>query len=191
MSFSFSKDRSEIQRLQEEQALFAARKSSEESKKAAARQESDSAANSARYEKARNAELEVSDIVTSLNQQKALDAAKKQKANYDAGIVDPDVAASEAIAKKSALDKATESGMTDFQKYSQKNDYDLGNQNKAWESANMYRMREADQSNVAQKDRLVSQLDNQKAMQRATIDQANKLRSDDNQRAIDGFKLNF
>jgi hypothetical protein len=191
MSFSFSKDRSEIQRLQEEQALFAARKSSEESKKAAARQESDSAANSARYEKARNAELEVSDIVTSLNQQKALDAAKKQKANYDAGIVDPDVAASEAIAKKSALDKATESGMTDFQKYSQKNDYDLGNQSKAWESANMYRMREADQSNVAQKDRLVSQLDNQKAMQRATIDQANKLRSDDNQRAIDGFKLKF
>lgn len=79
----------------------------------------------------------------------------------------------------------------DLQNYSKKSDYDLDNQKKAWESANQFRMKEADQSNVAQKDRLEAQLGNQRTMQTATIDQANRLRRDDNQRAIDGFKGNF
>lgn len=174
MSFSkFTPEQEEINRLGTEQSLFAAKKGNERFFQDFDKQTKD-----------RQAQDEIDNLTKSLSQQKALDAAKKQKANYDAGIVDPDVAASEAIAKKSALDKAAESGMTDFQRYSQKNDYDLSNQEKAWESANKYRMREADQSNVAQKDRLVTQLDK-------TAEQENRLRRDDNQRAIDGFKLNF
>lgn len=90
-----------------------------------------------------------------------------------------------------ADEREKEAQMSDFQRLKQKGDYDLGNQTKAWESANTLRMKEADQSNVAQKDRLVSQLDNQKNMQQSGFNQTNKLRSDDNRRAIDGFKMNF
>lgn len=132
---------------------------------------------------------ELDNITKSLTQKKALDLAKKQKADYESGYVDPSVEALAKINKKSEIDKATESGMTDFQKYSQKNDYDLDNQKKAWESANTFRMREADQSNVAQKDRLVSQLDNQKYIQQAGFNQTNNLRRDDNKRAIDGYNM--
>lgn len=181
MSFSFSPSPSQqIADLQSQQALYVAQKNNDRFKSDLEKQQQD-----------RQSQDAIDNLTKSLTQQKALDAAKKAKANYDAGIVDPNDAAKEAIDKKSALDKATESGMTDFQKYSQKNDYDLGNQKKAWESANMFRMKEADQSNVAQKDRLDAQLGNQRTMQQATIDQANKLRSDDNQRAIAGYKGNF
>lgn len=177
MSFSkFDSAQEEMGRIAQEQSLFVARKNN---------------ADIQRQARDTEAQSEIDRLLNSVKQKKALDLAKKQKADYDAGIVDPDIAAKEAIEKRSALNKAAEEGMTDFEKYSQKNTYDLGNQEKAWKSANMYRMQEADQSNVAQKDRLVSQLDNQKSMQRATIDQANKLRQDDNQRAIDGFKLNI
>jgi hypothetical protein len=145
---------------------------------------------------------ELDSLTKSLSQQKALDLARKQKAEYDSGYVDPNQAALKAINQKAELDKAAEAGQTDFQKYSQKNDYDLNNQSRAWREANMYKMkeasqgsdlrvREADQSNVAQKDRLVTQLDTQKAMQQAGFNQTNTLRRDDNQRAIDGFKMRF
>ena len=133
------------------------------------------------------AQKQVDDVNSSLEQRKALDRANKRTADYSAGIVDPQDAADEQAAQA----RAKEAGMSDFQRYSQKNDYDLSNQTKAWESANTLRMREADQSNVAQKDRLVSQLDNQKNMQQSGFNQTNKLRSDDNRRAIDGFKMSF
>jgi hypothetical protein len=130
---------------------------------------------------------QIDDVTYALAQRKALDKANKSVADYNAGIVDPE----EAKAKAALEARANEANMTDFQRYSQKNDYDLNNQQKAWESANTLRMKEADQSNVAQKDRLVSQLDNQKNMQQAGFSQTNKLRTDDNRRAIDGFKMNF
>jgi hypothetical protein len=145
---------------------------------------------------------ELDTLNKSLSQQKALDLAKKQKREYESGYVDPNEAALKSINQKAKLDKAAEAGQTDFQKYSQKNDYDLTNQQKAWESANTLRMREAsqgsdlrvreaDQSNIAQKDRLVTQLDTQRAMQQAGFNQTNNLRRDDNQRAIEGFKMRF
>ena len=133
------------------------------------------------------ANRQVSDAAQALENRKALDAVKRRTANYDAGIKDPEEVAAQELAAK----KSKEANMSDFEKYSQKNDYDLGNQQKAWESASTLRMKEADQSNVAQKDRLVSQLDNQKNMQQAGFNQTNKLRSDDNQRAVDGFKMSF
>lgn len=49
----------------------------------------------------------------------------------------------------------------------------------------------ADKSNVAQKDRLTTQLDSTERQQQAGFSQTNKLRTDDNQRAINGFKGNF
>ncbi len=89
----------------------------------------------------------------------------------------------------SSRDKEAE--MSDFERKKQSGDYDLSNQIKAWGSANQYRMAEADQSNVAQKDRLGMQLDTQKSMQQAQIGQENRLRRDDFNRAVDGFKMNF
>jgi hypothetical protein len=130
---------------------------------------------------------QIDDANYSLAQKKALDKANKAASNYAAGIVDPEEAKAQAALKA----KTDEANMSDFQKYEQKNTYDLDNQTKAWKSANELRMKEADQSNVAQKDRLVTQLDTNKSMQQSTINQANKLRTDDNRRAIDGFKMNF
>lgn len=102
--------------------------------------------------------------------------AQKKIADFDAGYVDK---------------RELESQKTDFERLKETGDYNLDNQKKAWESANTLRMREADQSNVAQKDRLVAGLDNQRNMQQSGFNQTNKLRSDDNQRAIDGFKMKF
>lgn len=104
--------------------------------------------------------------------------AQKRLADYNAGI---DTTTSQ---EKEAL-------MSDFERKKQAGDYDLDNQVKAWGAANKYRMSEADQSNVAQKDRLGMQIGSQQLMQDKTIAQENKLRADDNRRAIDGFKLNF
>lgn len=135
----------------------------------------------------RQADKPLEDARIDLARRKAQDKVNKERANFESGVVDPE----EAKNAERARARADEAGMTDFQRYSQKNDYDLNNQTKAWESANKLRMSEADQSNVAQKDRLVSQLDNQKNMQQSGFNQTNKLRTDDNRRAIDGFKMNF
>lgn len=104
--------------------------------------------------------------------------AQKRLSNYKAGIDDT-----------SARDK--EAQLSDYERRVQAGDYDLKNQITAWGAANKYRMSEADQSNVAQKDRLTAQLDTQKTMQDKTISQENRLRSDDYRRAVDGFKMNF
>lgn len=180
MSFAFAPDTTEANKLAAESQLANTKRIKENADLFNQQSQQD-----------RQSQSEVDKITKSLSQQKALDLAKKQKAEYDSGYVDPNVAALKSINQKAELDKAAESGQTDFQKYSQKNDYDLTNQQKAWESANTYRMKEADQSNVAQKDRLVTQLDTQKAMQQAGFNQTNTLRRDDNQRAIDGFKMRF
>lgn len=102
--------------------------------------------------------------------------AQQKLDNFDSGVM-------------SSRDK--EADMSDFERKKQSGDYDLDNQIKAWGSANQYRMAEADQSNVAQKDRLGMQLDTQKSMQQAQIGQENRLRRDDFNRAVDGFKMNF
>lgn len=104
--------------------------------------------------------------------------AKKRLDDYKSGID-----------SRSAREK--ESEMSDFEKAKQVGDYGLDNQIKAWGAANRYRMSESDQSNVAQKDRLGMQLDTQKTMQDKTIAQENRLRRDDFNRAVDGFKLNI
>jgi hypothetical protein len=114
--------------------------------------------------------------VESANIELARRKAQQKLDNFNAGVV-------------SSKDKEQE--MSDFERKQQSGDYDLGNQIKAWGAANQYRMAEADQSNVAQKDRLGMQLDTQKSMQQSQFGQENKLRTDDNRRAIDGFKLNI
>jgi hypothetical protein len=87
--------------------------------------------------------------------------------------------------------KEREDSLSDFEKRQQLGDYDFKNQLKAWDAASKYRMTEADQSNVAQKDRLVAQLDTQKELQDRTISQENRVKSDDYNRAVNGFKLSF
>lgn len=135
------------------------------------------------------------DEIARLNEQQSLIAARQN--------ADPQYAAKKnaeyqqerdayrQLEDKRDLEKRKVNDDLDLTNYTKKNDYDLDNQKKAWESANQFRMKEADQSNVAQKDRLDAQLGNQRTMQTATIDQANKLRSDDNERAIAGYKGNF
>jgi hypothetical protein len=105
--------------------------------------------------------------------------AQKRLDNAKAGIEEP------------VDPKTAEANMTDFERAKQLGDYGLDNQIKAWGAANRYRMSEADQSNIAQKDRLGMQLDTQKSMQDKTIAQENRLRRDDFQRAIQGFKGSF
>jgi hypothetical protein len=104
--------------------------------------------------------------------------AKKRLADYSAGV---DTTTSQ---EKEAL-------MSDFERKKQLGDYDLSNQIKAWGAANKYRMSEADQSNVAQRDRLGMQLETQKAIQDKTIDQENRLRRDDYSRAVNSYTGNF
>lgn len=102
--------------------------------------------------------------------------AQKKKSDFAAGVVDK---------------REQEAQKSDFERLKETGDYNLSNQQKAWESANTLRMREADQSNVAQKDRLGMQLGTQKEMQQAQIGQENRLRSDDFDRAVKGFKGNI
>lgn len=104
--------------------------------------------------------------------------AKKRLDDYKAGI-------------DTSTAREKEEQMSDFERKKQAGDYDLDTQLKAWGGANKLRMAEADQSNVAQKDRLGMQLDTQKEMQDKTIAQENRLRRDDFNRAVDGFKLNI
>lgn len=140
----------------------------------------------------------VNDANIALANKKALDTVNRKSANYAAGVVDPE----EAIATANKLKADAEAGMTDYEQYDRKSGLDLKNQGAAWEKASQLKQSDAGQQLTAQKDRLVTDisgqkdrltanLDNQKAMQQTTINQANKLRSDDNQRAIDGFKMNF
>lgn len=148
-----------------------------------------------------------------LANQKALDAINKQKADRAAGVVstaDKTKELTDLTAQYNAqksLDKVNrdilnqkngvvsakdaEADMSDYQIYEQKQALDIANQDKAWANASKYRQSDADQSNIAQKDRLVAGLENQKVLQQNTINQSNKLRRDDNQRAIDGFKMKF
>lgn len=119
---------------------------------------------------------ELTDLTAQYNAQKSLDDINRKLADRKNGIVDA---------------REAEANMSDYQQYEQKSALDVANQDKAWANASKYRQSDADQSNVAQKDRLVTQLDSQKQIQQNTINQANKLRRDDNQRAIDGFKMNF
>lgn len=118
---------------------------------------------------------------------KASDKLKRQKKDYAAGIINPEDAADEAQIRAQKVD----SQKTDIQRYTEKSDYDLGNQSKAWQLASKLKQSDAEQSNIAQKDRLVTQIGGQKDQQQSTINQANKLRSDDNLRAINGYKGNF
>ena len=120
-------------------------------------------------------------------EKKASDKLAKQQANYAAGITDPNDAQDEAQARNQKVDAAK----TDIQRYTEKSDYDLGNQGKAWRLASELKQSDANQANVAQKDRLVTQITSNEQLQRNTINQANKLRSDDNLRAINGFKGNI
>ena len=120
-------------------------------------------------------------------EKKASDKLAKQKANYAAGITDPNDAQDEAQARNQKVDAAK----TDIQRYTEKSDYDLGNQGKAWRLASELKQSDANQANVAQKDRLVTQITSNEQLQRNTINQTNKLRSDDNLRAINGFKGNI
>lgn len=119
--------------------------------------------------------------------QKALDKLNRQKANYKSGTVDPKDAEDEAQSRLIEQDK----NKTDFQRYTEKSGYDLDNQSKAWRLASELKQSDANQSNIAQKDRLVTQIGGQKDQQQVAINQANKLRSDDNLRAINGFKGNI
>lgn len=91
---------------------------------------------------------------------------------------------------------------TNLKNYSDKSNVDLTNQQKAWEAASKFKQSDAaqqiqaqtnlaDQSNVAQKDRLVSQLTNQKDIQQAEFKQTNQLRDGDSQRAANAYKMNF
>lgn len=113
-------------------------------------------------------------IESQLSQQKALDLAKKRTDNYAKGIVDP----LENIKPK-----------TDFDNYKDVQDYDLGNQEKAWALANKFKQSDADQSNVAQKDRLTTQLNNQLKMQQKGFDQTNQLRANDSSRALAAYRM--
>lgn len=129
----------------------------------------------------------VSDANAALANKKALDTANRKKANYEAGIADP----LETLAETKKLKDAQESVLTDYEQYDRKAALDLKNQSAAWADASKYRQSDAAQDFTAQKDRLVANLDTQKEMQRAGFNQTNTLRKDDNQRAIDGFKMNF
>jgi hypothetical protein len=141
---------------------------------------------------------EVSEASIALANRKALDEVNRKKANYEAGIVDP----VETLAETKRLKEAQESALTDYEQYDRKAALDLRNQSAAWADASKYRQSDAAQDFGAQKDRLVTDitgqkdrlvtnLDTQKEMQRAGFNQTNTLRKDDNQRAIDGFKMNF
>jgi hypothetical protein len=150
--------------------------------------------------------LEEQDLFSQQGKQSRLDANKysieksARQRDLDKIVDDGNIEIAKLKAKKRLTDALSgnlntaqedEALMSDFQRRKQIGDYDLDNQIKAWGAANKYRMSEADQSNVAQKDRLGMQLDTQKSMQQRTIDQENRLRSDDNRRAIDGFKLSI
>jgi hypothetical protein len=140
----------------------------------------------------------VSDENIALANKKALDTVRRKKANYEAGIVDP----LETLAETKKLKDAQEGTLTDYEQYDRKAALDLKNQSAAWADASKYRQSDAAQDFGAQKDRLVTDiagqkdrlvanLDTQKEMQRSGFNQTNTLRKDDNQRAIDGFKMNF
>lgn len=127
------------------------------------------------------------DAIRQQNQQRADAALALDRANV---LTDAAQARTDAAANR----------VRDLSDYGKKSEIDLGNQKLAWESASKFKQSDAaqqitankelaDQSNVAQKDRLGLQTDTQKDMQRAGIDQVNKLRRDDNQRAIDGFRM--
>jgi hypothetical protein len=111
----------------------------------------------------------------------------------------------EALAAKNkaqaSQDLATESA-NNLKNYSDKSSVDLTNQQKAWEAASKLKQSDADQQitgqkdladigNVAQKDRLTSQLTNQKDIQQAEFKQTNQLRQGDNERAVNTYKMNF
>jgi hypothetical protein len=111
----------------------------------------------------------------------------------------------EALAAKNkaqaAQDLATESA-NNLKNYSDKSNVDLTNQQKAWEAASKFKQSDAAQQitgqkdladigNVAQKDRLTSQLINQKDIQQAEFRQTNQLRQGDNERAVNTYKMNF
>jgi hypothetical protein len=102
---------------------------------------------------------------------------------------------------QTAQDLATESA-NNLKNYSDKSSVDLTNQQKAWEAASKLKQSDADQQitgqkdladigNVAQKDRLTSQLTNQKDIQQAEFKQTNQLRQGDNERAVNTYKMNF
>jgi hypothetical protein len=164
----------------------------------ASKLKSDAAARQPTTDKQQSESTAISDATIALANKKALDTVNRKTANYNAGVVDPE----EATAAANKLKADTEAGMTDYEQYDRKSSLDLKNQDAAWASASKYKQSDAGQQLAAQKDRLVTDisgqkdrlvagLDNQKEMQRTTINQANKLRSDDNQRAIDGFKMKF
>jgi len=159
---------------------------------------SDSAARQPILDQQQSESRAVSDANIALANKKALDAANRKKANYEAGIADP----LETLAETKKLKDAQESALTDYEQYDRKAALDLRNQSAAWADASKYRQSDAAQDFGAQKDRLVTDitgqkdrlvanLDTQKEMQRAGFNQTNTLRKDDNQRAIDGFKMNF
>lgn len=151
------------------------------------KQRSQSASRAPVEDQQRAENQKIADTNIALANKKALDFATKKASDYAAGIVDP----AEALAKSRKEKADSEAALSDYEQYDRKQALDLKNQDTAWASASKFRQSDAEQSNIAQKDRLVAGLDNQKEMQRNTINQANKLRSDDNQRAIDGFKMNF
>jgi hypothetical protein len=162
------------------------------------RQLDDNAARQPTIERQQSESRAVSDANTTLANKKALDAANRKAADYAAGIADP----LETLAETKKLKDAQESALTDYEQYDRKAALDLRNQSAAWADASKYRQSDAAQDFGAQKDRLVTDitgqkdrlvanLDTQKEMQRAGFNQTNTLRRDDNQRAIDGFKMNF
>jgi hypothetical protein len=114
-------------------------------------------------------------------------------------------ATSEALAAKAkatAQEDLKVESANNLKNYSDKSGVDLGNQEKAWQTASRLKQSDAAQQitgqkdladigNIAQKDRLTAQLTNQKDIQQAEFGQTNKLRQDDSQRAINAYKMNF
>jgi hypothetical protein len=112
-------------------------------------------------------------------------------------------AAANAASAAAAVAQSKSAESTDNLKiYSDKSNVDLENQRKAWESASGFKQSDAAQQitgqkdladigNVAQKDRLTSQLTNQKDIQQAEFKQTNQLRQGDNERAVNTYKMNF
>lgn len=147
-------------------------------------------------------------------EQAAIDAASTKKTNE---ATDAQTDAEKLTAQYEALktqtkinnynttggtDKDKEEEMSDYEKAVRTGDYELANTLKAWDSASGYKQTEAAQTYDAQQKQLETQTgsnqaintqntDTEKALQAATIAQENKLRTDDNNRAVSGYKMSF
>jgi mRNA-degrading endonuclease HigB of HigAB toxin-antitoxin module len=163
---------------------------------------------------------EASEANIALANKKALDEVNRKKANYEAGIVDPletlaetkklkeaqeaTLTDYEQYDRKAALDLKNQSAAwADASKYRQSDaaqDFGAQKDRLVTDITGQKDRLVTDAAGqkdrlvtdiTGQKDRLVANLDTQKEMQRAGFNQTNTLRRDDNQRAIDGFKMNF